>query len=55
MIGIADHLLMIITRLITRSSVRVRTLRDRLKYYKVGSFRDIDRTFGDRVIDRTGI
>ena len=50
-----DFLIAIARLIIIRSSVRVRMLRDRSKYYKVGSSRDIDGTFNNRVIYRTGI
>ena len=46
---------MAITRLIIRNSLRVRVLRDRLKYDQRASFRDIDGTFDNRVTDRAGI
>ncbi len=50
--GITDCLLVAITRLIMRNSVRVRMPRDRLKYDQVDSFSGLDRTFDDSVPDR---
>ena len=50
-----DFLIAIARLIIIRSSVRVRMLRDRLKYYKVDGFRDIDGTLNDRVTYRIGI